>query len=182
MCFAFHFTDISSAVIFCLDMPHKTQKDIEDKLASAHWSDSLAFHPILLSAVRDMYNSSVWALRDFIRKAEIQRTFDTPTSIVQPDFVHLHELARHVIHSNEVLDVALTTSQRLQARCMKSTRTRNSTKESQDREQDLCEQFEFLENDLFGIKRRSISLQERLQNEIQLVRNSRPTPSKRTAH
>jgi hypothetical protein len=174
MCFALHFTDISSAVIFCFDMPPPTQKTIEAKLASTHWNDSLVFHPILLSAIRDMYNSSVWALRDFIRKAELQRTFDTPTSIVQPDFVHLHELARHVIHSNEVLDVALSTSQRLQARCLKSARTGPSMKEPQDREEHLCERFEVLENDLLAIKRRSVSLHERLQNEIQLVRKSPP--------
>jgi hypothetical protein len=167
MSLAIHFPATNSAVIICLDIPRPTQKAIEAKLSSTNWNDSLAFHPILLSAIRDMYNTSVWALRDFIRAAERQRTFATPTSTVQPDFVHLHELARHVIHANEVLDVALNTTKRLQTRYLNLAAPPAAASDS---ETDLRDQFEYLENDLRAIKRRSESLHERLQNEIQLVR------------
>jgi hypothetical protein len=167
MCFALHFPATNSAIIICLDIPRPAQKIIEAKLSSTNWNDSLAFHPILLFAIRDMYNTSVWSLRDFIRAAERQRTFSTPTSTVQPDFVHLHELARHVIHANEVLDVALNTTKRLQIRCLNLAAPAAAESDS---ETDLRDQFEYLENDLRAIKRRSESLHERLQNEIQLVR------------
>jgi hypothetical protein len=173
MCLALHFTETNSAIIFCLDMPRPTQDAMEAKLTSINWNDSLAFHPFLLSVIRGMYNDSVWALRDFIRNAELQRTFDTPTSTVQPDFVHLHELARHVIHSNEVLDVALTTVKRLESHCRELATLRHSV--SLDSEVDLRDQFESLEYDMCAIKRRSESLHERLQNEIQLVRPLSPS-------
>jgi Mg2+ and Co2+ transporter CorA len=144
---------------------------MEAKLTSTNWNDGLAFHPILLLTVRQIYDDSVWALRDLVRDAERQRTFGTSTSIVQPDFEHLHELARHAIHSNEVLDVALSTVKSLEDRCREFATRYCSPNLDSDYDTDIRDEFESIENDLRAIKRRSSTLHERLQNEIQLVRS-----------
>jgi hypothetical protein len=172
MCIALHFTETSSAIIICLDLPRPVQKKMEAKLTSTNWNDSLAFHPILLLAVRELYDDSVWALRDLVRDAERQRTIGTPTSIGQPDFVHLHELARHVIHSNEVLDLALSTAKSLENRCREFAMLHCSSNLASDYDTDIRDEFEYMENNLRAIKRRSSTLHERLQNEIQLVRST----------
>jgi hypothetical protein len=117
------------------------------------------WHELFLGVVRDLYDHSVWALRDCIRDAERIRS----SPAIQPEFVHLHEIARHVIHSNETLDVAIDTIERLQQTCSK--------KEPWGGAETLkfSGSMSALEKDMKSIKRRSESLHERLQNEINLV-------------
>lgn len=77
-----------------------------------------------------------------------------------PDFVHLHDMARHLIHSNESLDVAVETIQSIRDRC------------TQMKEGYFDNRTYALQKELKAIKWRSESLRERLQNEINLVSNS----------
>jgi hypothetical protein len=80
--------------------------------------------------------------------------------------VHLHEIARHLFHSNETLDVAVDTIRRLLA-----SYSRLLPLEKRDGPVllNFHDRISALEKDVQGIKRRSESLKERLQNEISLV-------------
>jgi hypothetical protein len=80
--------------------------------------------------------------------------------------VHLHEIARHLLHSNETLDVAVDTIKRLLG-----SYSRLFPPEKRDDPSLLSfhDRISALEKDVQGIKRRSESLTERLQNEINLV-------------
>jgi hypothetical protein len=79
--------------------------------------------------------------------------------------VHLYEIARHLFHSNETLDVAVDTIRRLLA-----TYSRLLPPEKRDDPAlfNFHDKISALEKDVQGIKRRSESLSERLQNEINL--------------
>ena len=113
--------------------------------------------------MRDLYDESVWSLRHCIRDSERSRDVLPVSNDYQPDFVHVHEIARHVIHSNECLEVAIDTIERI----LKDFK-RRSQPES-DGTSNFLSRIAALEKDLIGIKWRSKSLQERLQNEINLV-------------
>jgi hypothetical protein len=80
--------------------------------------------------------------------------------------VHLHEIARHLLHSNETLDVAVDTIKRILASYPRLL--------PPERRDDLAllnlhDRTSALEKDVQGIKRQSESLTQRLQNEIDLV-------------
>ena len=80
--------------------------------------------------------------------------------------MHLHEIARHLLHSNETLDVAVDTIKRILAsypRLLPPERRDGPTLLN------LHDRTSALEKDVQGIKRRSESLAQRLQNEIDLV-------------
>jgi len=80
--------------------------------------------------------------------------------------VHLHEIARHLFHSNETLDVAVDTIRRL---LTIYGRLLPLEKRDDPALFNFHDTISALEKDVQGIKRRSESLTERLQNEINLV-------------
>jgi hypothetical protein len=85
--------------------------------------------------------------------------------------VHLHEIARHLLHSNETLDVAVDTIKRLLA---SYPRLFPPEKREDPALLNFHDRISALEKDVQGIKRRSESLTERLQNEINLVSRAFP--------
>ena len=80
--------------------------------------------------------------------------------------MHLHEIARHLFHSNETLDVAVDTIRRL---LTIYARLLSPEKRDDPALFHFHDIISALEKDVQGIKRRSESLTERLQNEINLV-------------
>jgi hypothetical protein len=153
-----HDADTRCFFALCLDCPIEVRKQLKDKLNQVNW-----WHETFLEAMRDSYDKSVWSLRHCIRDAELNRSKLSTTDESQTDFLHLHEIARHVIHSNECLDVAIDTIERI----LKDFKRRSQAEN--DGTLNFPNRISALEKDLRGIKRRSESLQERLQNEINLV-------------
>jgi hypothetical protein len=164
-CFAMHDADNMCFLVLCLDCPKEARKQLKDKLSSWRPSQIDSWHGLFLGAVRDLYDQSVWSLRHCIRDSELTRSALSTSDEFQPDFLHLHEIARHVIHSNECLDVAIDTIERI----FKDFKRRSQAES--DGTLNFLSRISALEKDLIGIKRRSGSLQERLQNEINLVSN-----------
>jgi len=80
--------------------------------------------------------------------------------------VHLHEIARHLFHSNETLDMAVNTIRRLLTIYV---RLLPSKKRDDPALFNFHDKISALEKDVQRIKRRSKSLTERLQNKINLV-------------
>jgi hypothetical protein len=92
----------------------------------------------------------------------------------QPEFIILHDLARHISHSKEILDVALETVDSImheysmldeQHPCP-STRILWLSK-------DIERHLYFASKSLRSIIYRCVSLSERLQNEINLVNTTK---------
>lgn len=86
----------------------------------------------------------------------------------QPNFVHLHDIARHIVHSNETLDVAVDTIGSVQYHQRVFSAINSQTQENQS-QLHVQNKFYSLQKELKCIKRRSESLGERLQHEIKLV-------------
>lgn len=88
----------------------------------------------------------------------------------QPRFILLHDLARHISHSKEILDVALETLDSIIYECSIFDED-HPTPEAriQWHSKDIKRQFYFAGKSLRSTKLRCISLSERLQNEINLV-------------
>jgi hypothetical protein len=122
MCFTIHRVGGNGALVLCLDYPKNAQHQLESKLGAADMSNSWIWHGILLKTVRDMYDLSIWSLRDFVRDAELTRTSELRPRVFQPRFVHLHEIARHSIHSDEILNIAICTAKRLKEGCQELAR------------------------------------------------------------
>ncbi|PVI06065.1 hypothetical protein DM02DRAFT_34096 [Periconia macrospinosa] len=168
--FSSRFTEGDGAFIMCLDFPKALQTQLRDKVASGNLYCPWKWQVLFIETMRDFYDSSVWSLRDCVRKAEKSRPKDVHSENFQPDFVYLHDMARHVDHSNETLDIAVDT-----VRCVrKSSRVFDSSNPTQslprdERPLEFQDRLFGLEKELKGIKRRSESLAERLRNEINLA-------------
>ncbi|KAF2786926.1 hypothetical protein K505DRAFT_258836, partial [Melanomma pulvis-pyrius CBS 109.77] len=145
----------SMGLILCLDCPAPALEDLKRNLVLRKISSSTC-HVRFLETVRDLYNYSVWSLRDYVRGLERDRDREQGFT---PNFVHLHDMARHLIHSNETLQVAIETIQSIRARC------------THMKESNFDDQTYALQKELKAIKCRSESLRERLQNEINLAFN-----------
>jgi hypothetical protein len=161
-CYARHDTEFRCLLVLCLDCPTPVRKQLEGRLSSVP-SASDSWHETFLESMRDLFDESVWLLRHPIRGSERNRTTLSPFDGAQPDFLHFHEMARHVIHSNECLDVAIDTIERI----LKDFKRRCHPES--DGVSNFLSSIAAVGKDLRGIKRRSEALQERLQNEINLV-------------
>jgi hypothetical protein len=87
------------------------------------------------------------------------------TQYFQPDFPRLHDIARHIIHSNETLDVAVDTIDSI------SHQNILFSEEICITSKQLQQRLYLVLKKMNAIKRRSVSLSERLQNEINLASN-----------
>lgn len=161
-------------VILCFDLPSTLQSRLQSTLPSNSENFSLndpySLHATIVEEVSATFNNSVWSLRDLVRMVEKNRL---PTLSPKPDYPYLHELARHIIHSTETLNVAIETvdgmigqhEQFCKDRLLGSTL---QTVFSNQTRQDLnfqCKLFKTL-------KSRSQALGDRLQNEINLAFNT----------
>ncbi|CAI6340158.1 unnamed protein product [Periconia digitata] len=147
------------------------QAQLHNKIISKKIYCPWKWQVLFIETMRDLYDASVWSLRDCVRKAEKSRSQNVHDDRFQPDFVYLHDMARHVDHSNETLDIAVDT-----VRCVrKSSKVFDSNSSSahgisrDERPLEFQDRLFGLEKELKGIKRRSQSLTERLRSEINLA-------------
>jgi hypothetical protein len=88
----------------------------------------------------------------------------------QPQFILLHDLARHISHSKEILDVALETVDSIMHQyALLDEHHPSPTSRTQWHSRDIERQLYFATKSLRATKLRCNSLSERLQNEINLV-------------
>lgn len=100
----------------------------------------------------------------------VQARSSDPNLHYEHDFPRLHDIARHIIHANETLDVARDTAESMMhGHEMLNTEhpevSRNDPRSFRQVEWKLYS----LSKDLSALKARAVSLNERLQNEINLV-------------
>jgi hypothetical protein len=99
-----------SFTVFCVDMKDDAQVHIRQRILennfAASGAHSLSIHILLLRYVLESFDHAVWSWRDVVRELEmsrLHRKFATAR-----DFDHMHETARHLIHSTEMLTTAIS--------------------------------------------------------------------------
>ncbi|KAG8162419.1 hypothetical protein KVR01_008184 [Diaporthe batatas] len=123
----------------------------------------------ILREILDLQDKSVWMIRDQVRVVEKNRALVTQPN---PNYSHLHELARHAIHVSETLDTAATTvNSILQRHAEYVAGVSDANKDQTRSSKQLQDRLHFLEQMFISLKHRSSSNQARLQNEIQLSFN-----------
>ncbi|RYC61689.1 hypothetical protein CHU98_g4516 [Xylaria longipes] len=155
-------------VILAFDTPPVIASRFMESLATPDADsreDPFWFYPHLLSEVARIQESAVWAIRDRVRAVEKQIT---PKGRPDPDYRHLHDIARHAIHVSEGLDVATQTIKRMLAQHEALVQSLNHRGGSQD----IHSQLQFYESFISSLRCRSASNEKRMLNEIQLAFNT----------
>lgn len=122
------------------------------------------FYPHLVSEVARLQELAVWAIRDRVRAVEKKPAINGRP---QPDYRHLHDIARHAIHVTETLDVSVQTIQRILARHKELMQVQSN----EDQSQEIHSQLQFFESFFASLRHRSVSNEKRMANEIQLAFN-----------
>ncbi|PGH18295.1 hypothetical protein AJ79_00634 [Helicocarpus griseus UAMH5409] len=165
-----------SKFVFCMDFDEDIKNALGRRMSSIDLDNPYAWHATFIEELLSIYDDSVWKLRDLVREAEKARD---KTHSSHPDFPQLHEIARHVIHSNETLDVAMDTvdsivhEHDLFMAGLQGTSSQGATPSSPQTthsliSKDVKRRLYYLLKEIRAIKARSASLYDRLQNEINL--------------
>ncbi|KAH9209899.1 hypothetical protein DL95DRAFT_308961, partial [Leptodontidium sp. 2 PMI_412] len=101
-------TPSCSTTFFCFDLPTGLQDSIKAALCRSgtelQLTDPFAVHTVLVDEIVALYDQALWSLREQVRNLEKNRSLpENP----QPNYETMHDLARHTIHSSEMLSMAL---------------------------------------------------------------------------
>ncbi|KAF2022658.1 purine and uridine phosphorylase [Setomelanomma holmii] len=93
---------LGSLTLLCFDLPIKSQSRIQSMIGSHTIDISNPYSAFLLISdeLLRLYDDSVWSIRNHISQWEAKRLIET-------DYARLHEIARHGVHVNETLSVAM---------------------------------------------------------------------------
>ncbi|KAJ5087378.1 hypothetical protein N7456_010994 [Penicillium angulare] len=136
-------------------------------------NDPFGVYSGILEEVARLQEHAVWGIRDHVRDIEKE---ETPSKTKpQPNYRRLHDIARHAIHVTESLDVAVQNVDHIikQHELYASLWAEGSTPDIRQHAsfQDTSSRLSFFQSHIESIRHRSISNQQRLQNEIQLAFN-----------
>lgn len=124
----------------------------------------------LAADVMYLQDSAVWAIRNRVREIETERK---PAGKPQPDYRHLHDIARHAIHVSESLNVATDTMEGILMQHDDFLDQKFPVQTiDRDASDGIHRQLLFYQNMISNLRHRSVSNRERLQNEIQLAFNT----------
>ncbi|GIC89489.1 uncharacterized protein Aud_005908 [Aspergillus udagawae] len=157
-------------LVFFLNLP-----DIVAEYLAAHRpapnqrGNPYIWHTLFAQGVVNEYDKSIWSLRDLVRPIEKARNEPRPPPL---NFPNLHDIARHIFHANETLEVATHTLQSLideQARFRAEYEA--LTNQNRGCWIHTAQRAHFVAKQLHSLLTRSKSLSERLRNEINLAFN-----------
>ncbi|KAI9737601.1 MAG: hypothetical protein M1818_005605 [Claussenomyces sp. TS43310] len=176
-------------VILCFDIGYELQFRILESLHNsigASFGDPYIVHTTIVQEVGILFDTSVWDLRHLVREiekvgmawpiAEVSRAdlFQTRATVLpeEIDFPRFHELSRHVLHSSETLTVASETLKSMVEEHESFIQSRLRQNVAVDRTSKKIQGTLKYQTSLFRcFKERSIALEKRLQNEIDLAYN-----------
>lgn len=160
-------TPTGAHTILCFDVSPVFQSAIHSTLLSEvnkKIFDVYFIHSSLLSLILKLYDESVWALRDHVRDMEKKRMVKPDP---ETDYPWMHEVARHACHSSETLLVAIETISKMHKQYSSFQEKRSEHSSSVRLEQFL----DFQEQMLRGQHTRSVAVEARLKNELNLALN-----------
>ncbi|KAH7146749.1 hypothetical protein B0J13DRAFT_524497 [Dactylonectria estremocensis] len=130
--------------------------------------DPFWIHIRLVEEVVRLQDIAVWTTRTHIRNVEKHRI---PTGPPNPNYAHLHNLARDTIHVSETLDLAVETVGSMLQQHVLLMENDPTTLPRKDGSRNVYHKLLFFEHMFKSLRCRSSSNKERLQNEIQLAFN-----------
>lgn len=157
-----------SLVLLCFDLPDPLKQQLYQELCNADYRISsttpFGFASFLLPLIVQNFDRAVWSCRDLIRELESHRP-----NPIKPDlqYVRMHEIARHAIHSTEMLGTSLTVLDGMISELSRFAKCTGREEEVSGIERDL----NFHRSTLRCLQLRSAALEDRLRNEINLVGN-----------
>ncbi|KAG4422345.1 hypothetical protein IFR04_004497 [Cadophora malorum] len=131
-------------------------------------NDPYWVHSSFLQEVASMQDEAVWSVRDFVRNTETNRTSNARPN---PDYLRLHDLARHAIHVQETLEVAVVTIENM-IHQHEHFFLEWSKGDSVDAPQQAQKRLHFYLHVMKSLKYRAQANKERLINEITLAYNT----------
>ncbi|KAI0427750.1 hypothetical protein F5Y09DRAFT_344327 [Xylaria sp. FL1042] len=155
-------------IILAFDLPLVVASSFFEVLASpdpGSLQSPFWVYPHLLSEVARHQEAAVWAIRNQVR--EVEKKIPSKGR-PDPDYRHLHDIARHAIHVSETLDVAIKTIRRM----IERHKDLWSSLSDQGGEQEIHSQLQFFESYISSLSSRSASNEKRMLNEIQLAFNT----------
>jgi Mg2+ and Co2+ transporter CorA len=164
--FATYWTSTGESVLLCFNVPVSLKAGIQRSLDNTKrdnlTSHPFGFHPVVLEQVTELYDHAVWQFRDCVRNLERYRpTLESPVA----DYTAMHELARHTMHSSEVLTTGLNVMENMLANVDSFYRCDALSPNASDPEPAIRHQRSVLQFML----NRSRALEDRLRNEINLA-------------
>jgi Mg2+ and Co2+ transporter CorA len=155
--------------VLCFDVHPIFQDQIQKALNArlpGQDADIYLLHTALTSVILELYDHSVWTIRDRVRDIEKQR-MSRPRS--DTDYPMLHEIARHACHSSETLLVSVETlnSMRSQYESFLDSRSAKVPIASSRLRQFLDFQLSMFKS----LHARSLAVEARLSNELNLAIN-----------
>ncbi|EGE83186.2 hypothetical protein, variant 1 [Blastomyces gilchristii SLH14081] len=157
--------------IFCSDFLQCLRDGLNRRISSVGPSDPFTWHASFVDELRLLYDNFFWKFRNLVRDAEKERNEPQATG---PNFPRLHDIARHVIHSVEILDVAIETVDSILHEHDLFISNEGSTVAfpiPDLKANDVTRRLYYHSRELRAIKARSASLYDRLKNEISLSFN-----------
>ena len=154
-------------IVLCFDISPEFRSVIHDTLLSE--IDSIVYdiyhiQSALVSLILELYDNSTWTLRDHVRDIE-KRRMNKPKP--ETDYPLMHELARHACHSSETLLVAVETISNMYIQYSLFLEDQSTYASSVK----LRQFFEFQKQMLKGQHARSVTIETRLKNELNLALN-----------
>ncbi|RDL34693.1 uncharacterized protein BP5553_07821 [Venustampulla echinocandica] len=153
--------------VLCIDTPVELRLKLEEVLQVSpppELRDPFAMLRPLFDQIIDLYDDSIWRVRDQVRFIEKNRL--TPKT----NFVNMHEIARHTGHVLEVEEAAIQTMKSLLRRQEMFDKTLPVALNKTYQEQ-AQEEWHFQIQAMNALKLRCLSNQERLSAEIALAFN-----------
>jgi hypothetical protein len=161
----------TSTTVLCFGLPDELCEEVRQSLLKSRQlkiaSTPYDAHTFILPFIVRAFDISVWLWRDWVRESELERQENANS---REAFLYMHELARHIIHSTEVLTSAINV-------------VRSIIEEQHDRPPmnqpstpvnvHACRMLHHQRSLLECLLQRSKALERRLQNEINLVSISR---------
>jgi hypothetical protein len=117
---------------------------------------------MLLIHIVESFDRAVWSWRDVVR--ELEKTRPDHNAVAERSFEHMHETARHVIHSSEMLATAVSVAEAV----IKEASVFPSL-EHDLAHATILKDLEFHVSLLTSFRNRSQALERRLDNEINLA-------------
>ena len=176
--------------MFCFDIPLILRDRLKtlflSPLITPKLSDIYSPHVLVIDEIIQLFDRSVWSLRDVVRATEMvklpshlisERTaannnFQNRLRTVQhePNFPLLHDFARHMIHSSESLDVAIDTMAGILSRHQLFLDVERSYIDIDPIVLQRTRQHLLFQNQMMrSLRARSKANEARLHNEIDLV-------------
>ncbi|OAL50311.1 hypothetical protein IQ07DRAFT_599452 [Pyrenochaeta sp. DS3sAY3a] len=163
------------AIVFqaCTTLKDRIETITLEESSPTFQNSPFGLHIFLLEELLDLYDKSFWRLRHNLQQVESSYR---PGSVPKPDYPLTHDLARHMIHHSESIEIAIDTIEMLkechQACFGHDKTTRNSNGINEHVFQEHTKFLRHVDKLLHQFRERSRTLNERLRNEINLSFNS----------